>query len=193
MILAGHALAGVNYPYWDTFLLQRVFPKLQDKLTVFPVATIYNQIIQDWPTLRPAFALFQKPDLYRRLETLYGSYLVALSKGAVPYQLHPATPPKFQTATWMQTQTGIDRQTVVAFLSSLEKMAKSGAIDQKYWNPDRAVAENKEIAKRIQADTASAPKSPVVSAIADTASGLKWGGIGLLALVAAVAVGKIVK
>lgn len=191
MILQGCALSGVDYRYWETFGLQRVFPGLQDKLAVFPVATLYNRILIDWPLLKPKFALFQKPDLYRKLETLYGAYLVALSKGAAPYQLADREP-KFKTAQFIVDQTGIDRATVVAFLSTLEKMAKAGQIDLKYWNPDRAVQQNKEIAKRIKEDTATAPKSALVSAVSDTASGLKWGGIGLLALVAALAVGKFI-
>lgn len=193
MILSGCAImaGGIDYNYWKTFNLQRVFPKLQDALSVFPRATIYNRILVDWPTLKPSFALFQKNELERRLDTIYGAYLVALSKGAAPYQLADRAP-KFKTVSFIVEQTGIDRGTVVAFLTSLEKLAKSGGVDLKYWNPDRAVQLNKAVAARIKEDVATAPKSPVVTAIADTASGLKWGGIGLLALVAALAVGKFI-
>lgn len=182
---------GIDYNYWKTFNLQRVFPKLQDLLSVFPRATIYNRILVDWPTLKPAFALFQKSDLERRLDSIYGAYLVALSKGAAPYQLADRAP-KFKTASFIVEQTGIDRGTVVAFLSSLEKLAKSGGVDLKYWNPDRAVQLNKEVTKRIKEDAATAPVAPLVSTIGTVANAAKWGGIGLVALVAALAVGKFI-
>lgn len=182
---------GIDYNYWKTFNLQRVFPKLQDLLSVFPRATIYNRILVDWPTLKPSFAIFQKSDLERRLDSIYGAYLVALSKGAAPYQLADRAP-KFKTVSFIVEQTGVDRASVVAFLSSLEKLAKSGGVDLKYWNPDRAVQLNKEVSKRIKEDAATAPVSPVVSTIGQVASAAKWGGIGLVALVAALAVGKFI-
>jgi len=196
MILSGCSLAGASapdtfYAYWQTFDLQRFFPKLQDKFATFPRATIANKILVDWPTLRDGFTRIGKSEVERRLDSIYGAYLVALSKGAKPYQLADKNPP-FKTASFIVTQTGIDRGTVVAFLSSLEKLAKSGGVDLKFWNPDRAVQLNKEVTKRIKEDAATEPVSPLVSTIGSTANAVKWGGIGLLALVAALAVGKFI-
>lgn len=194
MILSGCSLmaGGTDYQYWKTFNLQRYFPKLWDSLAAFPRATIYNRILVDWPTLKTNFSLFQKSDLERRLDSIYGSYLVALSKGALPYQLADRAP-KFKTVSFIVTQTGVDRGTVVAFLSSLEKLAKAGGVDLKYWNPDRAVQLNKEVTKRIKEDAATAPVSPLLSTIGNTTSAIKWAGIGLLALVGSLAVGKFIK
>ena len=195
MILQGCSLSGAGadsaLAYWQTFDLQRIFPRLQDKLAAFPRATIANRILVDWPTLRAGFTRLGKSDVERRLDAAYGAYLLALSKGAAPYQLTDRNP-KFKTAAFIVEQTGVDRGTVVAFLATLEKLAKSGAIDAKYWDPDRAVARNKEVTRRIKQDEASAPVSPLVSAVGNAASAAKWGGIGLLALVAALAVGKFI-
>lgn len=167
--------ADLNYPYWATFNLQALFPKLQDSLRNFPVSQMYNRILVDWPTLRSAF---EAGDIPTRIATLYGSYLVALSKGATPYRL--ATPYKagdFKTAEWMVNQTGIDRASVVAFLTTLEKMAREGAIDQKYWDPDRAAAQQKAVTAAVAQAKAAEPPSPL-----DTAETVaKWIGISALA------------
>lgn len=193
MLLSGcmAAESPTFYSYWQTFDLQRVFPSLQDKFAVFPRATIANRILVDWPTLRDAFTRLGKSDLERRLDSIYGAYLVALSKGAKPYQLADRAP-KFKTASFVVEQTGVDRATVVAFLSTLEKLAKSGAVDLKYWNPDRATALNKEVAKRVKEDVATSPKSPLVSTLGDLAGAAKWTGIGVVVLVASVYLGRLV-
>lgn len=177
-------LSGIDYPYWKTFNLQMVFPTLQDKLNVFPVATLYNQIVKDWPGLRPTAARmpFTLPELQRKLHTLYGAYLLALAKGAKPYELHPRSRPTFQTAAFLVEQTGIDRQTVVAFLSTLEKLAKAGTIDLKYYAPDKAIALNKEIKKKQAEVKASEPEGPIDSALKDVKSVAGWVGAGALAL-----------
>ena len=185
------AEAPTFYSYWQTFDLQRVFPSLQDKFTAFPRATISNRILVDWATLRDSFTRLGKSNLERRLDSVYGAYLVALSKGAKPYQLADKAP-KFKTVSFIVEQTGVDRATVVAFLSTLEKLAKSGGVDMKYWNPDKAVALNKEVTKRIKEDAATAPKSPLVSTLGDIAGGAKWAGIGVVVLVASVYLGRLV-
>jgi hypothetical protein len=192
MIASAAAMGFELSPAAKVALSSKAFPGLQDKLSAFPAATIYNRIIRDWASLRPQLKLFSKPALQRRIETLYGSYVVALSKGAAPYQLADREP-KFKTVSFMVEQTGIDRQTVVAFLSTLEKMAKAGEIDLKYWNPDRATQQNKEIQRRQKIDAATAPKSPIIAAVQEGASAVKWGGIGLVALVGAFAVSKLVR
>lgn len=196
MIMQGCALSGASAPdgfygYWQTFDLQRVFPSLQDKFSTFPRATIANRILVDWPTLRDGFTRLGKSTVERRLDSVYGAYLVALSKGAAPYQLADKKP-KFATVSFIVQQTGVDRGTVVAFLSSLEKLAKGGGVDLKFWNPDRAVALNKEVTKRIKEDAATAPVAPLVSTINSAAGAVKWGGIGILALVALVAAKKFI-
>ena len=165
--------AGIDFPYWQTFGLQRVFPSLQDKLAGFPVATIYNRIIRDWPQLRPQFALFKTPDLYRKLEQLYGAYVVALSKGANRYQVSDRNPP-FKTASFIIEQTGIDRQTVVAFLSSLEKLAKEGAIPFEFWDPKKAVAQAKAVTKVQKEVAAAKPPDPVTDTLQTVKTGFKW-------------------
>jgi len=177
-------LLGIDYPYWETFNLRAVFPKLEDALKVFPSSTMYNQILLDWPILRDQVgkSFLAKPDLMRKIDTLYGAYLVALSKGAAPYKLHDKLP-KFKTASFIVTQTGIDRATVVAFLATLEKLAKSGGIDSKYWDPDRAVERNKTITQRAKADAASAPQGPL-DKIQSTAEWIGFGALGVLGVVA---------
>ncbi len=183
MVLQGVYMGGgIDYPYWETYNLRAVFPALQDKLTGFPVATVYNQIVMDWKGLRPsAFRVpFTVPDLQRKIHTLYGAYLVALSKGAAPYELHPRSRPAFQTAAFLTETTGIDRQTVVAFLSTLEKLAKAGRIDLKYYAPDKAIAFNKAVKKKQAEVKASEPETPLSSAL-DTAKNTA-GIIGIAAL-----------
>lgn len=185
MILQG----GIDYPYWETYNLRAVFPALQDRLTGFPVATIYNQIVMDWKTLRPtAFRVpFTMPDLQRKLHTLYGAYLVALSKGAKPYELHPRARPAFQTAAFLVEKTGIDRQTVVAFLSTLEKLAKAGKIDLKYYAPDKAIELNKAVKQKHAEVKASEPETPFSSALdsaKNTAGIIGIAALGLLGLAA---------
>jgi len=177
-------LSGIDYPYWKTFNLQMVFPALQDKLSVFPVATIYNQIVKDWPGLRPTAARmpFTLPELQRKLHTLYGAYLLGLARGAKPYELHPRSRPAFPLASFLEGQTGIDRQTVVAFLSTLEKLAKAGKIDLKYYAPDKAIALNKEIKKKQAEVKESEPKGPIAETVQDVKSVAGWVGIGALAL-----------
>jgi len=61
----------------------------------------------------------------------------------------------------MTQQTGIRRDVVVAFLTTLEKLAKAGTIDQKYWSPDRVAAENKQVTARQKQADATKPKGPV--------------------------------
>lgn len=155
--------AGIDFPFWATFNLQRVFPSLQDKLSAFPVATIYNRMIKDWATLRPTLSLFSKPDLFRKLSQLFGAYTLALSKGAAPYQVSDRKP-KFLTVSFIMQQTGIDRLTVVAFLSSLEKLAKEGGIDFQYWNPKKALEQNKAVTAQQKAIAESEPQSPMSEA-----------------------------
>lgn len=179
------------YAYWQTFDLQRVFPSLRDKFAVFPRATIANQILIDWPTLRSGFTRVGTSEVERRLDSAYGAYLVALSKGAAPYQLKDRAP-KFKTVSFIVDQTGIDRATVVAFLSTLEKMAKAGKVDLKYWNPDKAVTLNKEVKRRIQEDVATAPKAPLVEGFSNAFSSLKWLGIGAVVLVGSMYVGRFI-
>lgn len=179
------------YSYWQTFDLQRVFPSLQDKFATFPRATIANKILVDWPTLRAAFTRIGKSDLERRLDSVYGAYLVALSKGAAPYQLADKAP-KFKTVSFVVEQTGVDRATVVAFLSSLEKLAKSGGVDLKYWNPDKAVKLNKEVTRRIKEDAASAPTPPLLSALGNVGNTVKWAAIIGVGIYASVYVGKFI-
>lgn len=177
-------LLGIDYPYWETFNLRSVFPKLEDALKVFPSSSIYNQIVLDWPILRKGAesGLFTKPDLMRKIETLYGSYLVALKNGATPYQLRDRNP-KFKTSEWIVKQTGIDRATVVAFLTTLEKLAKSGGIDNKYWDPDRAVQRNKAVTQRQAEFEATEPKGPL-DKVAKAAEWLGFGALGVLGVVA---------
>ncbi len=177
-------LLGIDYPYWQTFNLRATFPKLEDALKVFPSSSVYNRIVLDWPTLRDSAgkSLFATPDLMRKIDTLYGAYLLALSKGATPYKLADRSP-KFKTASFIVEQTGIDRGTVVAFLTTLEKMAKSGAIDSKYWDPDRAIQRNKAITSKQKEIAATAPQSPL-DKIASTAEWIGIGSIGILGLVA---------
>ncbi len=179
-------LLGIDYPYWSTFNLRSVFPKLEDALKVFPSSTLYNQILLDWPILRDQVGkgFFTKPDLMRKIETLYGAYLLALSKGATPYKLSDRNP-KFKTAAFMVEQTGIDRAVVVAFLTTLEKLAKSGSIDNKYWDPDRAVQRNKAVTQRTKELEASSPKGPL-DKIQSTAEWIGFGALGILGVVALV-------
>lgn len=173
-------IMGLDFPYWETFNLRAVFPYLQDKLTNFPEATVYNDILSQWRGLRPdQQGLFQTPDLRRKIATLYGMYLVALSRGATPYQLHPLTPPRFKTAEFLQSQTGIDRASVVAFLTSLERLAKAGKIGFQYWNPERAVEGNKAVTTAQTTYNATKPKSDLQLAVQ---SGAKWIGFGALGL-----------
>lgn len=172
MILYG----SIDFPYWKTFALQRSFPTLQDKLAGFPVATIYNRIIKDWPTLRPEFALFKTPDLYRKLEQLYGSYVVALSKGAKRYELADRNP-SFKTVSFMIEQTGIDRQTVVAFLSSLEKLAKEGAIPFEFWDPKKAIEQGKAVTKQKVAIAEAKPQTVIEQGISNVTRVLTWGAV----------------
>jgi len=154
-------------------LAYRVFPGLQDKLSVFPNAAIYNRIIKDWPALRPQFALFKTPDLFRKLQQLYGAYVLALSKGAKRYELSDRNPP-FKTASFIIQQTGIDRQTVVAFLSSLEKLAKEGAIDLQYWDPKKAIELNKAVVKQKKAVEATQPKNVIEETAGKVTKTLTW-------------------
>lgn len=173
-------LAGIDYPYWATFNLQRVFPTLQDKLAAFPVATIYNRMIRDWPALRPSLSLFKTPDLYRKLNQLFGAYTVALAKGANAYQVSDRNPP-FKTAAFIVEQTGIDRQTVVAFLSSLEKLAKEGGIDFQYWNPKKALEQAKSVTRQKKEIAAAEPKNAFEEAAGKVGSAMKWVTVALVA------------
>jgi len=173
--------AGIDFPYWQTFGLQRVFPSLQDKLASFPVATIYNRIIQDWPTLRPKLQLFTKPQLMQQLEQMYGAYALALSKGAKAYQVSDRNPP-FATASFIVQQTGIDRQTVVAFLSSLEKLAKSGGIPFEYWDPKKAIEQGKAVTAQNNAVNASRPRGLIEEAASGVTRTLTWLAVGAVAI-----------
>lgn len=194
MILSGCGMMGESpsfYSYWQTFDLQRVFPSLRDAFSVFPRATIANQILVDWPTLRDAFTRVGKSEMERRLDSIYGAYLVALAKGASPYQLRDKNP-KFKTVSFIIEQTGTDRGTVVAFLSSLEKMAKMGKVDLKYWNPDKSVTLNKEVSRRIKEDVATAPRAPFVAGLGDIFSSVKWVAIGGIVLVGSIYLGRFI-
>lgn len=156
-----------------TLAVTRVFPQLQDKLNAFPVATIYNRMINDWPSLRPVWAPFKTPDLYRKLSQLYGAYVVAMQKGANPYQLADRNPP-FKTVSFIIEQTGIDRQTVVAFLSTLESLAKRGAIDFQYWNPKRAIEQGRAVQAQQAAVKAATPKGPIEDGVSTVKTAIKW-------------------
>ncbi len=169
-------LLGSSFPFIEQFALMRVFPGLQDKLSTFPVATIYNRIIKDWPQLRPQFALFKTPDLYRKLEQLYGAYALALSKGANRYQTSDRNPP-FMTVSFIMQQTGIDRGTVVAFLSTLEKLAKEGGISMEYWDPKRAIQQAKAVTAQKKAIEAVKPATPIVEAVSTVKTTAKWLGV----------------
>lgn len=165
--------AEINYPYWATFNLQRVFPQLQDKLFAFPKATIYNTIIRDWPAERPKLSLFKTTELEQKLNQLYGAYILALSKGAQPYQLADRNP-KFATASFMVTQTGLDRGLVVAFLSTLEKLAKGGGIPLEYWNPKKAIELNKAVQKVKAEVAATRPKGALEDTVDKVGTTAKW-------------------
>lgn len=179
-------LSGIDFPYWETFNLRILFPKLADALAVFPSSQIYNAILTGWPTLKDQIGphLFAPADLKRKIETLYGSYLVALKNGATPYQLSDRNP-KYATASFMTQQTGIRRDVVVAFLTTLEKLAKAGTINQKYWAPDRVAAENVQVTARQKQDEATKPKGPVddfLSSMRNVGIGVAvLGGLGLTA------------
>lgn len=179
-------LSGIDFPYWETFNLQILFPKLSDALSVFPSSQIYNEILRGWPTLKDQIGphLFAAPDLKRKIETLYGAYLVALKNGATPYRLADRAP-KYPTVTDITNRTGIRRDVVVAFLTTLEKMARAGTINQKYWDPDRVAAQNKEVTKRQEQAKATEPKGPIDKALHTAelvGSGLLVvAGLGLLA------------
>lgn len=173
-------LGAVDFPYWETFGLRAVFPGLQDRLHAFPAATIYNQMISEWRSLRQdSKALFRTPDLVNKITTLYGAYLLALSKGAAPYELHPRNAPKVPLVSTLVSQTGIDRESVVAFLSTLEKLARSGAIEYRYWDPERATVQNKAVQKTNKAYEDSKPKTPFEESLAAvrTAAWLVGGGV----------------
>lgn len=154
-------------------LAYRVFPGLQDKLSVFPNATIYNRIVKDWPTLRPKLALFKTPDLYRKLGQLYGAYILALSKGAKRYELADRNVP-FKTVSFIIDQTGIDRQTVVAFLSSLERLAKEGSVGLQFWDPKKAIELNKAVTKQKKAVEATKPQGVIEETAAKATKVLTW-------------------
>jgi len=179
-------LSGIDFPYWDTFNLRILFPKLADMLSVFPSAQIYNAILTGWPTLKDQIGphLFAPADLKRKIETLYGSYLVALKNGATPYQLADRNP-KYATASFMTQQTGIRRDVVIAFLTTLEKLAKAGTIDQRYWAPDRVAAENVQVTARQKQADATRPQGPIdnfLSTARTFGGGLMLlGGLGLAA------------
>lgn len=164
-------LLGAGTP--SLLLAYRVFPGLQDKLSVFPNATIYNRIVKDWPGLRPQLALFKTPDLYRKLGQLYGAYVLALSKGAKRYELSDRNVP-FKTVSFIIDQTGIDRQTVVAFLSSLERLAKEGSIDLQFWDPKKAIELNKAVTKQKKAVEATKPQGVIEETAAKATKALTW-------------------
>ena len=170
-MIASAALRG-NSPV-SLALAYRVFPGLQDRLNTFPNAAIYNRIIKDWPALRPQLALFKTPDLFRKLQQLYGAYILALSKGAKRYELADRNVP-FKTASFIIQQTGIDRQTVVAFLSSLEKLAKEGAIDLQFWDPKKAIELNKAVTKQQKEVAATKPKNVIEETAAKATKALTW-------------------
>lgn len=172
-------LSGIDFPYWETFNLQILFPKLADWLSVFPSSQIYNAILRGWPELKDQIGphLFAPADLKRKIETLYGSYLLALKNGATPYRLADRNV-KFPTASFMVQQTGIRRDVVVAFLTTLEKLARAGTINQQYWDPDRSVAQNKEVTKRQKEAEATAPKGAVDKAV----QAAQWVGVAALGI-----------
>ncbi len=171
---------GIDYPFWATFNLRSVFPKLEDSLKNFPSSQMYNAILLGWPTLKNEIGshLFSTPDLMRKIDTLYGAYLVALSKGAAPYKASVSLVGKYPIVSAMQAQTGFSRAVVVAFLNTLEKLARAGTISQKYWDPDRAVAQDKVIVQRQKEAAANAPKGPLDK----VAEAGKWLGLGALGL-----------
>lgn len=173
--------AGIDFPFWQTFNLQRVFPGLQDKLAAFPVASLYNRMIRDWVALRPKLQLFSKPQLMQQLEQMYGAYALALAKGAKPYQVSDRNPP-FKTAAFIVEQTKIDRQTVVAFLSSLEKLAKEGGIAFEYWDPKKAVTLNKAVSAQNKAVSETRPKGAIEETANKITKTLAWiaGGVVVL-------------
>ena len=175
-------LMGIDYPYWETYGLRSVFPALQDVLGTFPANQIYNQIIQDWRSLRPTMKLvpFALPDLLRKLNILHGAYLLALSKGAAPYELHPRSAPRFQTASFLQTQTGFDRQTVIAFLSTLEKLAKSGKIDSKFYAPQKAIERNLAAKKILAQVKESEPPTGSGGMFSDLKSAGKYAALAVV-------------
>lgn len=173
-------LMGIDFPYWDTFALRSLFPRLEDALKNFPSSQMYNRILVDWPTLKNEIGshLFTTPDLMRKIETLYGAYLVALKNGALPYKAADRNL-KYPIVSAMMAQTGFSRGVVVAFLTTLEKLARAGTISQQYWDPDRAVAQDKVIVQRQKEAAANAPKGPLDK----VAEAGKWLGLGALGLV----------
>lgn len=186
-------LLGIDYAKWSAFPYQTLFPRAADYFHAFPSSQVANQVIEDWPQYRDS-------DVADTVSSLFGVYLLALSKGFPRYELGVKAAAK--TLGFVRDQSGYPQGRVVAFLSTLEKMAKLGTIAREYWDPVVAKAANKASSDTLKAVRKAAPRSKArtdvseaVSVVAEAGSGLtnfvKWAAVGVVGFMGVMVVSKI--